>query len=149
MRVINVAGLNLIKSFEGFRAKPYQDSAGVWTIGYGHTRGVSEAYPEITIEQAEDLLASDLTAAESAVEHFIHVPLNENQYAALVSLVFNAGTGPLLKSLGKFLNGKSYGAAAEEFAKWRIAGGTVSDGLVRRRAAERKLFLTPVEISGA
>jgi len=144
MRSINDAGLALIKSFESFRSEPYQDEGGIWTIGYGHTEGVTEDSDDITEAQAETLLCGDLQSAEDAVSRLITVDLDDNQYAALVSLTFNAGTAPLMRTLGQKLNAGDYAGAAEQFAAWRLAGGIVSDGLVRRRAAERELFLTPV-----
>lgn len=142
MRSINTDGLELIKSFEGFRSSAYKDSVGIWTIGYGHTRGVTSASPDITPEQAEALLAGDLENAELAVEKMIITTLNDNQYAALVSLVYNVGTAPLTHTLGTLLNSGDYEGAADEFPKWNHAGGVVSNGLVRRRAAERDLFLS-------
>jgi len=144
-RSIDVAGLALIKSFEGFRATAYQDEAGVWTIGYGHTAGVTESSPAITEPQGELLLRADLQTAEESVEHFIGVDLNDNQFSALVSLVYNTGAAPLRRTLGQKLNDGDYDGAAHEFQRWRRAGGMVSDGLVRRRKAEADLFMTPVE----
>jgi len=144
MRQINQAGLSLIKSFESFRASAYLDEGGTWTIGYGHTEGVSGDTPPVTEKQAEALLRQDLQAAESSVCRLVKVELNDNQYAALVSLVYNAGSAPLVRMLGIRLNAGDYAGAADEFFRWRLAGGIVSDGLVRRREAERALFMTPV-----
>ena len=136
-RQINDAGLNLIKSFEGLRLTAYDDSTGVWTIGYGHIKGVQQGQT-ITAEQADEFLREDLADAEAAVEH-LPVPLNDNQFAALVSFAFNLGPGNL-RSLFK------YGLAAvpERMMLFSHAGGHVMMGLVRRRAAERRLFLQPV-----
>ncbi len=141
-RTINSAGLMLIKEAEGLRLKPYQDSAGVWTIGYGSTRGITAETHPITEEAAEELLRNDLEHAQAEVERLIHVHLSENQYAALVSLVFNAGSAPLLKTLGKLLNAGSYDTAAHEFGRWNHADGVVVKGLTTRREKERALFLT-------
>lgn len=141
-RSINDAGLNLIKEFEGLRLEPYRDQDGVWTIGYGSTRGITASTPPITEDEALQLLANDLVTAETEVSRIIRVSLNDSQYAALVSLVFNTGSAPLLKTLGLRLNAGDYADAAEEFLKWNHVNGVVSDGLTRRRNAERELFLT-------
>lgn len=141
-RSINAAGLELIKSFEGFRSYPYRDSAGMWSIGYGHTKDVNEWTTPVTEDAAEDYLRDDVADAEASVEDWIEVPLNDNQFSALVSLVYNVGTAPLIRTLGILLNESNYTAAADEFLKWDYADGVVSEGLARRRAAERELFLT-------
>ena len=122
----------------------YQDNVGIWTIGYGHTRGVTENSPAITEEEAENLLFLDLQDAEIEVEHLVAVPLNDNQFSALVSLVFNVGITPLLRGLGQKLNRQDYEDAAQEFLFWNHAGGIVVDGLTRRRKAEMELFNTEV-----
>lgn len=140
MRPINADGLTLIKSFESFRAHAYQDSGGVWTIGYGHTNGVTSDSPDITREQAEVLLRNDLANVIAAVEKTIHVSLTDNQFSALVSLAYNAGTAPLIHTLGSLLNAGDYVNAAEQFLKWNHVGGAVSNGLTRRREAEKTLF---------
>lgn len=140
MRQINEAGLDLIKSFEGLRLSPYQDMNGIWTIGYGHTKGVSGSSKTITVTQAESLLRNDLVNAETSVGKLIKVTLTDNQYAALVSLVFNVGSAPLTHTLGTKLNAGDIDGAAEEFLKWNHAGGTVVAGLARRREAEQALF---------
>lgn len=141
-RRINAAGLELIKSFEGFRAEAYKDSVGVWTIGWGSTKGV-KAGMRISTDEAEARLREDLREAESAVERLVKVPLTDNQFAALVSFVFNVGAGNFSKStLRKKLNQGSYSNAAMEFPRWNKAGGKVLHGLTRRRQAEWKLFLS-------
>jgi len=142
MRPINAAGLRLIMSFESFSASPYQDEGGVWTIGYGHTQGVTRATPPVTEAEAEQLLRQDLKTAQESVARLVTAPLTDNQYAAVVSLVYNAGPEPLRRTLGAKLNAGD-ASAAQEFLRWRLAGGMVSDGLVRRREAERALFRTP------
>lgn len=144
-REIITAGLELIKSFEQFRSHPYQDQAGVWTIGYGSTYGVTADTAPITKAQAVELLNCDVANAERAVSRGIRTTLNDNQYAALVSLVFNCGNAPLLGTLGRYLNQQvspNYAVAADEFLKWNHVDGRVSAGLTRRREAERDLFLT-------
>lgn len=143
MRPINQAGLRLVMSFESFRAEPYRDESGVWTIGYGHTEDVTQESQPVTTEEARGLLQEDLRVAESTVCRLVKVALSDNQYAALVSLVFNTGQAPLSRTLGAKLNAGDYAAAGQEFLRWRLSGGMVSDGLARRREAERELFMTP------
>lgn len=142
VRHINQAGLDLIKRFEGVDLSPYPDVRGVWTIGYGHTHGVDETYPDITLAEAENLLQGDLRAAEGYVGKFITATLTDNQFAALVSLTYNCGTAPLLMHLGGYVNAGKMAEAADEFLKWNHSGGKVYDGLTNRRDAERALFLT-------
>lgn len=140
MRVINDEGIELIKHFEGFSPDRYICAAGMPTIGYGHT-GAGVQLGTITEQQGEELLRSDLRQAERAVLRLINVPLTDNQYAALVSFVFNLGAGALQRStLRSKLNRGEYEAAALEFHKWVYAGGRKLKGLVRRRAAEAELF---------
>lgn len=141
MRNINERGLNLIKEFEGFRSAPYDDGGSVWTIGYGHTRGVTKNTPSITKEQGETYLKSDIMQAEAMVETVIKVPLTDNQFSALVCLVFNTGPKPLTMSLGERLKQNNYVAAANEFQRWCYDNGKKMPGLVRRREAEKALFL--------
>ena len=142
MRQINQAGFDLIKSFEGFSVRAYQDVSGVWTIGYGHTKNVTENSPDITQDEAQILLMVDLEDAETEVEHLVAAHLNDNQFSALVSLVFNVGIAPLLRGLGQKLKLQDYAGAADEFLKWNHSSGIVIDGLTRRRKAERNLFLS-------
>lgn len=141
----NDAGIELIKRFEGLRLEPYQCSANKWTIGYGHTRGVSASMPAITEEAAEILLRGDLEWAEKAVNDAVEVPLNDNQFAALVSWTFNLGEGALLRStMLKWLNQGDYLGVPQQMLKWDRAGGDRLLGLVRRRLDEAKLFIEPV-----
>jgi len=142
----NQAGIELIKEFEGLRLRAYRCPAGVPTIGYGTT-----VYPtgykvqmgdQCTAEQAEEFLRSDLRAFERDVERTVRVPLNTNQFSALVSFAYNLGAEALRKStLLRLLNAHNYAGAAEQFARWTYAAGKQLPGLVRRRAAERALFL--------
>jgi lysozyme len=141
-REINEAGLNLIKYYEGFRADPYQDSKGIWTQGWGHTIGIDKDSPTVTQEEAEVWLEDDLSDAEHSVENNVTVQLSDNQYSALVSLVFNLGTAPLFGTLGAKLNNGDYEGAGDEFQRWCHSGPDVVEGLVRRRDAEKALFLT-------
>lgn len=139
---INADGIRLIKSFEGLRLTAYQDSVGVWTIGYGTTRGVT---PGMTIStaQAEQFLRQDVAKFEEAIRTSVKVPLNDNQFSALVVFTYNVGSGAFRNStLLKKLNAKDYTGAADEFLRWNKAGGKVLAGLTRRRNAERALFLS-------
>lgn len=130
---------------EGLRLKAYQDSAGVWTIGYGHTGPDVFEGMEITNERAEDLLWSDIAWAMAAVEREVRVPLDEQQETALISFVFNIGAPKFKKStLLRKLNTGDYGGAADEFLKWdkiTVQGKKIVEhGLSVRRATERSLF---------
>ncbi|MBD8109108.1 lysozyme [Erwinia persicina] len=136
-------GLELIKHFEGLQRKAYLCPAGVWTIGYGHTGGVQSG-DEISTEQADLFLLQDIAASEYAVNRYVTVPLTQHQFDALVSFTFNLGSGNLHTStLLKKLNAGDYSGAAEEFQRWVNAGGKKMAGLVRRREAEKSLFMEP------
>lgn len=142
MRHINQAGIDLIKEFEGLSLKAYQCSAGVWTIGYGHTLGVKKG-DSCTTMDAELWLSEDLRFAETAVERFVKVPLTDNEFAALVSFVYNMGVGNFEKStLLKLLNQGWYEQVPAQLFRWNLAGGQVLGGLARRRSAESKLWNT-------
>ncbi|MGC0823054.1 lysozyme [Pantoea agglomerans] len=141
MKVSN-NGINLVKRFEGLELKAYRDSVGILTIGYGHTHAV-KAGDIITGEQADAFLREDLQVAELTVNTNVKVKLTQGQFDALVSFVFNLGSGNFVKStLIKKLNAGDYAGAADEFGKWVNAGGKKLPGLVKRRAAEREVFLT-------
>ena len=136
-------GLELIKSFEGFRETATRLPDGRWTIGYGHVRTAREG---LTISQkdAEDLLTYDLKPVEDAVASYLYAPLLQNQFDALTDFAYNCGAKNLLNStLLKRLNDLRYDDAAEQFDKWVFADGKILPGLVKRRAAERILFETP------
>ena len=134
-------GMNLIKSFEGLRLQAYQDSVGVWTIGYGATRGVKPGM-SITKDQAERMLLNDVQRFEPEVERLVKVPLNSSQWDALICFTYNLGAANLESStLLRLLNAGDYAGAADQFPRWNKAGGKVLPGLARRRAAERDLFL--------
>lgn len=140
-RHINQAGLEDIKRWEGLRLVAYQDSAGVWTIGYGHTAAAGAPAPKagmrISAAEAEEILRRDLARFEAAVERLVKVPLSDNQFAALVSFAFNVGEGAMAKStLLRRLNAGDYEAVPAELMKWTRAGGRVVQGLANRRAAE-------------
>ena len=135
-------GIELIKSFEGCRLAAYKCPAGVLTIGYGHTSGVTSGQT-ISQAQAEEYLKADLAKYENAVNEYVTAALNQNQFDALVSFTYNCGAGALKSStLLKKLNAGDYSGAASEFAKWNKASGKVLAGLTKRRAAEKALFTT-------
>ncbi len=135
--------IELIKRFEGFSPVPYLCPAGWLTIGYGHVIREGERWDEpITEEMAERLLLIDLQRYSRAIQRLILVPLNENQFGALLSFTYNLGSGALQRSsLRQKLNRGEYLEAADEFPKWCWAGGRKLRGLLRRRLAERELFL--------
>ena len=135
-------GLSVVKYFEGLYLEAYWDSHGqVWTIGWGHTAGVKEG-DVITEEQAEEFLKEDMKEGEKWVDLFVTVELNQDEYDALVSFTFNLGGGTLQDStLLKKLNAEDREGAGDEFLKFVWAGGEVLPGLVKRRTAERELFL--------
>ena len=132
-------GINLIKQFEGVRLTAYKCPAGVYTIGYGHTRGVQRGM-KITEEEASAYLTADLLNSEKAVERYDSVyHWNQNEFDALVSFTFNCGTTNLRALLRNGRRNRSQIAAT--LPLYRKAGGKVLKGLERRRAAEKSLFL--------
>lgn len=140
-------GIALIKEFEGCKLTAYQDSVGVWTIGYGWTQPVDgkpiRAGMTIKQETAERLLKTGLVSYESDVFRLVKVGLTQEQFDALVSFTYNLGSRSLSTStLLRKLNAGDYAGAAEEFLRWNKAGGKVLNGLTRRREAERALFLS-------
>ena len=143
MRHITDKGLNLIKVFESFRATKYICAGGYPTNGYGHVIRHGETFTTLSESEASDLLAKDVGVAEGAVLRLIKVPLSDGQFDALVSFTFNLGSGSLQRStLRSKINRGEYLEASEEFGKWCRAGGKKLKGLVRRREAERLLFLS-------
>lgn len=138
--------VHLVEQFEGFSATPYQDPAGVWTIGYGSTRDlamqpVCATTPPIDQAQAQVMVGRDLANAAEAVAADVKVPLTDNQRAALCDFTYNLGGHSLACStLLRLLNAGDYAGAAAEFDKWDYAGGKELAGLFRRRAAETALF---------
>lgn len=139
-RIINAAGLAVVRAHEGLRLEAYRDTGGVWTIGYGHTHGVKSGQ-KITAERAEHLLEADLMAAEAAVSRLVKVNLNENQFSALVSFVFNVGEDQFGKStLLRKLNEGGYSLVPPCLKSWIFDNGRVQPGLVKRRAAEAALW---------
>jgi len=142
-RTVNAAGLALVKTHEGLRLESYQDTSGIWTIGYGHTKSVKPG-DCIDAERAEQLLEADLMDAERAVMALVKVPLTDNQFSALVSFVFNLGEGAFARStLLRKLNEGGYGLVPACLKSWIFDNGKVLQGLVKRRAAEAALWSLP------
>lgn len=140
-------GISLIKEFEGCRLTAYQDSVGVWTIGYGWTQPVDgkpiRAGMTINQETAERLLKTGLVSYEADVSKMLKVGVSQCQFDALVSFCYNLGAKSLSSStLMRKLNAGDVNGAADEFLRWNKAGGNVLAGLTRRREAERSLFLS-------
>jgi lysozyme len=133
-------GLSLVKEFEGFRSHAYQDSVGVWTIGYGHTKDVNET-DIISSAQAEALLVKELKEYENYVRKLVKVPLFTHQFDALVSWTYNLGPTNLKNSgMLKVLNQGKYDLVPNEMRRWNKAGGVILDGLVNRRNKEAEMF---------
>jgi len=140
---ISQNGIDLIKGFEGFSAKPYLCPAGVWTIGYGRTRGISRNTPHIDQEQAEKYLRDDIAEAERAVNRYVKGILTQNRYDALVSLVFNIGAKAFKYStMLRLINENAHAKVPEQFMRWVYSQGNESKGLARRRLHESALYQT-------
>ncbi len=166
-RDISDAGIQLIQKFEGLpdgnpatvNLDPYLDPVDIWTIGWGHVlylngkrldgevnRASAYAmFPDgITVNEATVMLRADLVSTARDVQRLVTVAVNDNEFSSLISFAFNLGTGNLASStLLKLLNNDERKAAAEQFGRWVLAKGVKLPGLVRRRQAERDLFLTP------
>ena len=144
---ISEEGLALIKHFEGCptddegNVVAYQDAVDIWTIGYGHTKGVQEG-DKWTQEKADFMLWRELEEEyENYIKDYVHVPLNQNQFDALCSWVYNLGPANLKKStMLKKLNNGEYDEVPAQIKRWNKAGGKVLEGLVRRREAEALMF---------
>jgi lysozyme len=139
--IYSAKGLALTKSFEGLYLEAYQDCAGIWTIGYGHTGAGICAGQSISEERAAALLEADLAEAVACVNRVVQIPVTQNQFDAMVDFCFNAGRGNFVQStlLRKLNRGDAAGAAAQ-FGLWVHAAGKVIPGLMRRRNAEAALF---------
>lgn len=141
MRKTNQAGIDLIKHYEGFSAKPYICAGGYPTIGYGHLIKKGEHFDTLTRGEAAELLKQDVAFAERSVLRLIERPLTDNQFAALVSFVFNLGGGALQAStLRKKVNAGLDNEVPAQFMRWIYAGGRKLKGLERRREAEAELY---------
>ena len=139
----------MIKHHEGFVRKPYQDPIGLWTVGVGHLIGNGKTLPKewkgkvLTDEEVDELLFEDLERFQIGIDRLSKVHLSQGQFDALVSFSFNVGLGNFQSStLRAKLNRKDYEGAANEFWKWRRAGGRILKGLVKRRADEKALFIS-------
>lgn len=149
---INRAGIDLIKEFEGLRLEAYKCPAGVWTIGHGTTAGAGvgikpAAGMVITEAEAEWYLEQSVAKFAAGVEAVVTAPIDENEFAALVSLSYNIGMSAFRKSSAlRWLNAGDKAKAAAGIKLWNKAGGKVLAGLVRRREAEVELFWTPVPV---
>lgn len=138
---ISAEGLSLIKKFEGCELKAYRCAANVLTIGYGTIKNVTEGM-EITQEEAETLLQEEMHEYEGYINDMVKVPLEQHQFDAMVSWVFNLGSGNLSSStLLKKLNNSEYDEVPAQIRRWNKAGGKVLDGLIRRREAEALMFM--------
>ena len=137
---ISQEGLSLIKKFEGVEYNAYKCAAGVWTIGYGHTAGVKEG-DLVCQREAEEILDQDIKEFEGYVKDSVTVDLDQNQFDALVSWVFNLGPANLKAStMLKVLNSSDFDNVPAQIKRWNKAGGKVLEGLIRRREAEALLF---------
>ncbi|HGA5126657.1 TPA: lysozyme [Salmonella enterica subsp. diarizonae serovar 61:l,v:z35] len=144
---ISDSGLAALKREEGCKLTAYTDSRGVWTIGTGHTGKVDgiTVHKDMTITQdtADRLLRDDLLWVERCIAERVTVPLNQNQYDALCSLIFNIGANAFIgSSVRRYLNAGNYTAAADAFLKWSRAGSNPTI-LAPRRGRERAMFLSP------
>lgn len=135
-------GLDLIKKYEGVRLQAYKCPAGVWTIGYGHTKSVRQG-DKISQYQADDYLLEDIRFAENAVNN-LNINLTQGQFDALVSFIFNVGVGNFLKSTlyRKVKANPKDKTIPSEFRKWVYAGGAKLAGLIRRREEEARLYVS-------
>ena len=132
--------LNIIKEFEGCKLTSYQDVGGTWTIGYGHTKGVTET-DIISSAQAEALLVKELKQYENYVRKLVKVPLFQYQFDALVSWTYNLGPTNLKNStMLMLLNKGRYDLIPNEMRRWNKVNGKVLEGLVIRRDKEARLF---------
>jgi len=138
---ISQEGLDLIKKYEGFRSEAYLCPAKVWTIGYGSTKGVKKG-DRITRDKGEDRLNQYIDEnVETVIEKYVKVPLNQNQFDALGSFIYNLGETHFKDStLLKKLNKEDYEGAVNEFKRWNKSNGKPLKGLTRRRAEEAELF---------
>lgn len=149
---ISDAGIALIKSFEGFRSRPYKDAVGINTIAYGATyypdgRRVRMTDPPLSEAEGDMLLRYQVRAYADGIERYAQVPLTQSQFDALTSWAYNVGLEAARTStLMRLLNSGDYEGAADQLPRWNRAGGRVLAGLTRRRLAEREMFLEHVEM---
>ena len=137
---ISEEGISLIKHIEGCGLEAYQDSIGIWTIGYGTIKGVKEG-EQINQDEAEHLLQEEMPEYEGYINDMVTVPLKQCQFDALVCWVYNLGPTNLGEStLLKLLNAGDYHTTPTQIKRWNKAGGKTLQGLIRRREAEALLF---------
>jgi len=135
-------GLKLLEGYEGIRLVAYLDTAGVWTIGVGHTGPEVHEGMIATLEQVRKWLDEDVREAEDAVNRAVKVALTQDMFDSLASFVFNLGATQFAKStLLRKLNAGDYVGAGKEFKRWVYSGGKVTPGLVKRRHSEAEAFL--------
>lgn len=141
--IISQKGIDLIKKFEGFSDKEYICPAGKPTIGYGHVVLADEYFQEpMTRRHAEILLKKDLEPRQKSLNSLLKVNINQNQFDALISLIYNIGVDNFRKStLLKFINERLFDKVPDQFRRWRFSNGKVLRGLVSRREEEIKLWL--------
>lgn len=141
--------MTFLKRWEGVRYDVYKDVAGFLTVGVGHLVKAKDSLSlgdVVKDDRVDDLLRSDIAIAENAVNDRVKVALTQNQFNALVSFVFNVGTGAFAQSgLLRALNAGNYAGVSNQFTKWVFAGGRKVRGLELRRNAEKALFLTKPE----
>jgi len=161
MRKMSAAGKKFLEGWEGCVLAPYDDAGGNATIGIGHLihygpvttadrirynayhgpHGHRPAH-SFDLKDAYVLLGDDLLRFEQDLADYIHVDLTQNQVDATIDFIYNCGPAPLAGTFGQLLNARNYTAAADNMLGWDHAGGTVLEGLARRRAADRALFLS-------
>tara|TARA_Y100000296_G_C5147940_1_gene244787 strand:- start:209 stop:652 length:444 start_codon:yes stop_codon:yes gene_type:complete len=145
--MINAKGLAIIKHYEGCFYNPYLDPVGIPTIGYGSIYGldfnrIDMDHRRITPSEATGLLIRECQEAERRLAGLVRVPLTRNQRSALISFIYNVGSGNFQRSTMRMkLNRQDYTGAVNEFWKWRRAGGRILRGLVLRRESEKQLFM--------
>lgn len=144
MMRISDKGISFIKRHEGCRLTAYSCSAGVMTIGYGHTQGVHPGMA-ITQEEAESFLRRDVKVAETSINTAVTIPLRQCQFDALCSFVFNVGCGAFLRStlIKKIKSNPSDPSIRDEFMRWVYAGKKELPGLRRRRKEEADMYFEP------
>lgn len=143
---ISNAGYKLIRSFEGFSAKAYKDTGGVWTIGFGtikYPNGKAVAAGDTcTQAQAEEWMKNDCKWVDACLDKVVKVKISQNQFDALASFVYNVGETAFVKStMLTLINQNALNSAADQFERWIFDNGKQIQGLVNRRSKEKALFL--------
>ena len=150
MNAITAQGLALVKKYEGFMPEPYRCPTGHSTIGYGHVIKKGEAFTCLTEEGAHNLLLKDLEIAGSDVRQLVNVPLNDDQYSALCSWMFNLGNTASTRNSTLLKHAKKYHLVPGQFGLWIIGfikgNPSALPGLIKRRADEALLFISKLEL---